>query len=176
MKKILLTSTFALLVCGALAAQAPAPASQAPASPPATAQPPRDAAPPTQAPAPRAAAKADSITVEGCIQRSAQAPSATPGATGTAGASGSSFVLANAMKPTGTSGAAGASAAPVAPTYRLDAEDSKLTPHVGHKVEITGTLDTASSTPPAGGGASAMASAPKLKVDNVKMIAASCTP
>jgi hypothetical protein len=66
-------------------------------------------------------------------------------------------------------------------TYRLDADDSKLTPHVGHKVEITGTLDSASSsaasTSPAGSSSTASAaSGPKLKVDNVKMIATSCTP
>jgi hypothetical protein len=66
-------------------------------------------------------------------------------------------------------------------TYRLDGDESKLSPHVGHKVEITGTLDSASSsatsTSPAGSSSTATASTgPKLKVDNVKMIATSCTP
>jgi hypothetical protein len=128
---------------------------------------PQTAAPPQTAP--RAAAKADTITVEGCIQRSASA-TATSGATGTAGsaASETGFMLMSAAKPAGTSGSS-ASSAPIASSYRLDAADSKLSPHVGHKVEISGTLDSASS------GASA-AAAPKLKVDNVKMIAATCTP
>jgi hypothetical protein len=43
-----------------------------------------------------------------------------------------------------------------------------LTAHVGHKVEITGTLDAK----PAPGDAAAPS---KLKVTSVKMIAASCT-
>jgi hypothetical protein len=71
-------------------------------------------------------------------------------------------MLTSASKPAGST-----SAAPVASSYQLDAADSKLTPHVGHKVEITGTLDQASAAPGA---------PPKLKVDNVKMIAANCTP
>jgi hypothetical protein len=80
----------------------------------------------------------------------------------------SAFILANVMKPDG-----GAASAPVASSYRLDAADSKLSPHVGHKVEVSGTLDT--SAPPSAAAGSAPA-APKLKVDNVRMIAASCTP
>jgi hypothetical protein len=63
--------------------------------------------------------------------------------------------------------------------YRLDASDAKLAPHVGHKVEITGTLDSASasssaSTPPPTATASGSSNAPKLKVDDVKMVAATC--
>jgi hypothetical protein len=30
--------------------------------------------------------------------------------------------------------------------YRLDADIPKLNPHVGHKVEVSGTLDAASAT------------------------------
>jgi hypothetical protein len=57
-------------------------------------------------------------------------------------------------------------------TYRLDADASKLTAHVGHKVEITGTLDKSSS---ASSSPSSSASEPQLKVETVKMIAASCS-
>lgn len=189
MRKTILTGAFAFLACAALVtAQAQTPASQAPSAPPAAA-PAAPQNPDSPAPAPRAqqppassASAANSITVEGCIQRSAMAPSATPGATGTAGTAGSAaagFTLANAMKASGST-----SSAAIASTYRLDADAAKLTPHVGHKVEITGTLDT--SAPPAptatagatpgGATASASAAAPRLKVDNVKMLAASCTP
>ena len=173
MSKIFLASTFATLLCASLAAQATQTPSPSPSSPAVSQQPAGGGAPQTTAPpqtAPRAAAKADTITVEGCIQRSASA-TATSGATGTAGsaASEAGFMLMSAAKPAGTSGSS-ASSAPIASSYRLDAADSKLSPHVGHKVEISGTLDSASS-----GGASA-AAAPKLKVDNVKMIAATCTP
>jgi hypothetical protein len=93
------------------------------------------------------------------------------------------FVLANAMKPAASAAAspaasgapaAAASSAAIASSYRLDADDSKLTPHVGHKVEITGTIDSSSSS---GASSSPSASAvPKLKVDSVKMVAASCAP
>ena len=84
------------------------------------------------------------------------------------------FVLKNAMAsssaagtPAGTAGTA-SEATPVANEYRLDADDAKLSPHVGHKVEITGT-----AAKPAGAESSA-ASAPKLKVDTVKMVSATC--
>ncbi len=181
-----LLSTVTMCACaGMFAAHVSAQAGQAPATAAPQAPPPAAAAPQTPPPA-ATAMKADSVTIEGCVQRSpaapTAAPSATPGATGTAGttaASSSMFVLANAMKPAASvappaaSGApaAAASSAAIASSYRLDADDSKLTPHVGHKVEITGTVDSssASSSP----GASAV---PKLKVDSVKMVAASCAP
>jgi len=74
-------------------------------------------------------------------------------------------MLTSAMKPAGAS-----SSTPIASSYRLDAVDSKLSPHVGHKVEISGTLQ-----PPTAAAASSATAAPTLKVDNVKMLAASCT-
>jgi hypothetical protein len=176
MSKIFLASIFATLGCAALAAQATQTPSPAPSTP-ALSQPASGGGAPqtpsaTPAQAPRAAAKADSIVVEGCIQRSASA-AATSGATGTAGSASSEtgFILASAMKPAGTSGSS-ASAAPIASSYRLDAADSKLSPHVGHKVEVSGTVEPAGAS---ASGAGAAAS-PKLKVDNVKMIAATCTP
>lgn len=145
-----------------------------------TASPTQQTASPTP-PAAKAAAPAaaDHITVTGCVER--ESSSATPGATGTSGStspSSSGFVLN--VKPDSaapsSSATAGTSGAPS--SYRLDADDSKLSSHVGHKVEITGTLDKAmsGSTAPAGSTstASASSSAPKLKVDSVKMIAASC--
>jgi hypothetical protein len=106
----------------------------------------------------------------GCLERRA------PGAVGTAGAAGNAdapgFILTKAMKPAGA--AATSSAAPVAPTYRLEADDSKLSGHVGQKVEITGTAvaDRAPAPNASKGGGSDVA---RLKVESVKMIAASCT-
>lgn len=123
---------------------------------------------------------AKNITVTGCLQKAADAVGTT-GSTSTSRASDATFVLKSAtMGATGTSGTAGApSSASTANEYRLDADDAKLTPHVGHKVEIMGTVEqtssTSSVTTPAGQTASASAStAPKLKVDSVKMIAATC--
>jgi hypothetical protein len=73
--------------------------------------------------------------------------------------------MLNIPKPSGAGAAPSASRA--VSSYKLDADDSKLAPHVGHKVEITGSLDQASSSSPS--------SSPRLKVDNVKMIATTCS-
>ena len=135
---------------------------------------------------------ANQITVTGCVQRAPAMPSstATTGTTGAATSSEASFILANAAvsgsasaasstatSPTGTSGSA---AAPT--SYKLDADASKLSAHVGHKVEITGSLDketsrASSSTSSAAGTTTSTSTSmsPKLKVDTVRMIAASCT-
>ena len=64
----------------------------------------------------------------------------------------------------------------MASTYQLDVEDSKLIPHVGHKVEVTGTIskmghmDKDKMSPMA-------ETAPKaatLKVKTVKMLSTTC--
>jgi hypothetical protein len=117
--------------------------------------------PPAQPPA-SAPSSSDKVVVTGCIQRGLQSPVGTTGAAGAASAADASkFILTKA------SPASDATAAPK--TYRLDAEDSQLTAHVNHKVEITGTIDAAAK--PAAGEAAAPA---KLKVASVKMVAASC--
>jgi hypothetical protein len=116
-----------------------------------------------QPPAPASAPpSSDKVVFTGCIQRSIQSPIGTTGAAGAAAAADASkFILTKA------SPASDATATPK--TYRLDADDSQLTAHVNHKVEITGTLDAAAK--PAAGDAAAPA---KLKVASVKMVAASC--
>jgi hypothetical protein len=123
-----------------------------------------------QAPSPARGAQggaSKSITVSGCIQN-APAAKADAGGAG-AGASASSaakFILA--MKPAG--GAAGGGAVGTAGTggtrYQLDGEEKAISPHLNHQVEVTGTLD-----PAAGAGAGA----PTLKVESVKMVAATCS-
>jgi hypothetical protein len=116
---------------------------------------------------------AKTITVSGCIQRATAAPTGTSGTTSATQPAGETkFVLTNAAAgTTGTSGTA-PSAAAVASEYRLDADDAKLTPHVGHKVEISGTVErpSAGTQPPA----ASAANAPKLKVDSVKMVSSTC--
>lgn len=115
-----------------------------------------------------------SVTVSGCIQRVAETPAGTSGAVGASrSASDVKFVLAKAaMTPPAAAGSSTPSTA-VASEYRLDWEDAKLTPHVGHKVEITGIIE-----PPAGltqAPAASAANAPKLKVESLKMVAATCS-
>ena len=150
----------------------------------------------TQTPDSSTQAKGKTITVSGCLQRAAET-----GAAGTAGTTGSSaaatkFELTNAMiaggaagsatgAATGTPEAAGTSGrAAAATTYRLDGTDTQLAGHVSHKVEITGTLDDPSAMGSASGTtgtpsetagtAGAKATAPRLKVQSVKMVAATC--
>jgi hypothetical protein len=166
MSKKLLTSLFATCACVALAAQTPAPTtSTTTQSAPAAASQSRDQSP----------SKADSITVAGCVMRNTATPAAS-GAVGTSGSAASSFILSSVTKPADSTDAQPAAGA-IASSYRLEADDSKVSPHVGHKVEITGTVDKAmASTTTAASGASTAASAPVLKVESVKMVAASCTP
>ena len=120
-----------------------------------------------QQPPPAAApSSADKVVVTGCIQQAPQLPVGTSGAAATPDTS--KFILTKA------SPASDATATPK--TYRLDADDSQLTAHVGHKVEITGTLDAAKPAAVAGDPAPPAAASPsKLKVSSVKMIAASCS-
>jgi hypothetical protein len=82
------------------------------------------------------------------------------GATGTAGAAGSSA-------PTESSASNGAGK-----TYRLIANPTALSPHVGKKLELTGTVQDAAAAPSAAAGPEA--SAPALKVESGKVVAASC--
>jgi hypothetical protein len=123
-----------------------------------------------QEPAPRAPVPnpdKDKVVVVGCLQRAAQLPVGTTGAIGDTDVS--KFILMKAPSPSDAQPAAATR------TYRLDADDSLLTTHVGHKVEITGTLESAmSSTVVTGDPAPPAASATKLKVISVKMIAAAC--
>jgi len=126
-----------------------------------------------------ASSSTKSVTVSGCIQRvaDAQSPAGTSGAAGAAGASRSAndvkFVLAKAaLTPTPTAGATTPSTA-VASEYRLDWDEAKLTPHVGHKVEITGMVEPPAAVTQAP--AASAANSPKLKVESIKMVAATCS-
>lgn len=130
------------------------------------------------APAPPSAsqsAAAKKITVTGCVGKAQQAPTGTAGAAGAA-AKETAFVLSDAAmsskETTGAAGAAAPSATAIASEYKLDGADAKLTPHVGHKVEITGTVaeSKGATQPPA----ASAANAPTLKVDDLKMVAPSC--
>jgi hypothetical protein len=168
----------ACLVTASLAAQAPitqAPITPAPITPAPSIQVPSTEAPVT--PAPRAAASATKkITLSGCVARQAEGLSAS------AGAPSMPFTLTNAAAvgasgPVGTAGASTAASATVAKTYRLDAAESTISPHVGHKVEITGTVEdqaASASETASGATASATVTAPKLKAESVKMLAATC--
>ena len=121
------------------------------------------------------------IVVTGCLKAaptmSADAASPT-GTTGTAGTAGTT-----PPPVAGTTGApaeqkfvlTGASATPAdaatAQTYRLIANPTALSDHVGKKLELTGTLDPNSTPDPK----DPSASAPALRVESGKIVAASCS-
>jgi hypothetical protein len=92
------------------------------------------------------------------------------------------FMLTNASAAgagaaVATSGSGAGAAAGAKASYRLDGTESTLTPHVGHKVEITGTVEEQRSASAAAGGAasgSSNAPAAMLKVDSVKMVSTTC--
>jgi hypothetical protein len=165
---------FAAVACAmavTLSAQTPPAggAGQSPSQPPSASQ-------PTQR-----SSDSNTVTVQGCLEKATPGPTGTSGAAaGASSASSAKFVLNNAMAASSSSSpTAGTSGSrPIASSYSLDGDDSKLTPHVGHKVEISGTVESARPSSPSSepGAASSAAGGPKLKVTSVKMIASSCTP
>ena len=134
-----------------------------------------------QQPAPSAQAGGQSrtVTLSGCIQNAPSATASAAGASASASASTAKFVLATKPAAGATGAAVGTSG--TATRYQLDGEDKAISPHLNHQVEITGTVQNsgASSSAGAGGagaaGAAGGASAPTLKVDSVKMVAATCS-
>ena len=144
------------------------------------AQEPQTPQPPAAPQATPATSDSPKITVTGCLKAApsmaGDVTSATP--TGTAGST--------AATPTGTAGTTepatakfvltGASASPAdgaaasAQTYRLIANPTALTEHVGKKLELVGTIDASSTPDPK----DPSATAPALRVESGKIVAASC--
>jgi hypothetical protein len=136
---------------------------------------------------------ANRVTVTGCIERaSTQRPTGTTATTTPAGTAvpDTQFLLANATSATTNPAGSGAataarSTAVTATIYRLDDADvSKVSPHVGHEVTITGTIEDLGRPDPAAAGSagtarpsrasSSGANSPKLKVGSIKMISSNC--
>jgi hypothetical protein len=149
-------------------------------------------------PEPSKSASADKkITVTGCLKEApptspatsetgAASTAGTTGTAGTAGATGTAgtadapkFVLTNAVPSTAdASGAAppsepapGAAKASETQTYRLIANATSLSPHVGKKLELTGTIEEKSPSSSAGAEGSMAA----LRVESGKVVGASCS-
>jgi hypothetical protein len=130
------------------------------------------------------AQQAERMTVTGCVERADQVTQS-----GTFGATIDSldFVLlepkADSSAPQGSrvpTGTSGGTARPEANTtvapkmYRLDGEVETLNAHVGHQVEIRGRLLAADPAPATQAPTDSIASAPTLKVEAVRMLAATC--
>jgi hypothetical protein len=137
-------------------------------------------------------AQAGTMTLTGCVERADQVAPAPVGAAAATTADSQTFVLIKAEAPvasasSGTAGATGTSgtSAPAGTMYRLDGDVSKISPHVGHRVEIMGSFEQpvgttiVGATPDpnnVGAAANPLAAtvAPRLKVDSIKMIADLC--
>jgi hypothetical protein len=146
--------------------------------------------PPT--PQTSAASSEGKVTVTGCLKTAPpDAPAsaaATPPASGANAPGDAKFLLTDATStpaaatdssaaPTQAPQTATPSAAQTGSTYRLIANPSALTPHVGKKLALTGTIEnsSAASTPgtsPASRADSAMLA---LRVESGKIIADTCT-
>ena len=126
--------------------------------------------------------RANAITVNGCMRSADQMAVGTSGSSvaGTSGSrnandSSTKFVLTN-VTSNGSSAETATSAAKAGSPpsgYRLDADASKLAPHVGHQVEISGTIENPGSTSAAAD--DVFSSAPRLKVVSVRTLAATCS-
>jgi len=151
------------------------------------------AQPPAQPPTPQQSAPSSSdkkIVVTGCLKAAPAIPgdtasaanpnptgtagSAAAGATGTSGtAPDAKFILTAAMAAPAdsTSTPSTPSTSSTAQTYRLIANPTALTDHVGKKLELTGTLDPTSTADPK----DPSAAAPALRVQSGKIVAATCS-
>ena len=138
------------------------------------------------------------VTVTGCLKPSPASPdgAVAPGTTGTTGtatapnatdSAAATFVLSDATISPAASGAAttesaaaagttsGSGSKPPAQTYRLVANPAALSPHVGKKLELTGTIvDKSTSSSSASAEQDPSGSGPILKVEVGKVLAASC--
>jgi len=143
----------------------------------------------------------DTVKVTGCLQADT--------GSGSASTTSGSYVLSNAMMGTGSTSTTGSTAGTTTPppasstagttgttgttasdaahnmnmSYVLDGHDSELKNHVGHRIEVTGTIEgqdrsgssSATSTTTSGSASSRMAGGDRLKVSSVRMIAADCS-
>ena len=156
-----------LATTGALMAQSPSPSNSSAPQTPSSATPSA-----TQAAVPQTPS-ANKVTVTGCLR---EAPAGATGTSGSASAAGATdaagkpaspegkYILAEAVPSSPASGTPTSTSKPQ--TYRLIANDSALTPHVGKKLELTGTLE--------GKDASA-SSDPQLRVESGNVLAGDCS-
>ena len=171
MRHILSAALMASFAVG-VAAQQPATQGQQPATPsdrPAI-QGERPTTTPGQQPTTRAESPASTqaarTTIAGCIQTAPPSPVA---AGAPAAPAASKFELANAKGVSGGGAVGTTGAAPTSMRYRLEGDEKTISAHLNHQVEITGTVSPATA-----GAAGATAATPMLKVESVKMVAATC--
>ena len=171
MRNIISAGTCSAIIAAAtisIMAQAPSPQTTAPQPQTAT-QPPQTAT---------NASSEKRVTVTGCLKPAPAATDTASAATGTAGTTGTTGAAAAAGATDADSAKFVLADAALSPsseastqTYRLIANMTALAPHVGKKLELTGTLvdESAAASTTASSG-----SGPVLKVEAGKVLAASC--
>lgn len=159
-------AAFVVAATAGVAAQTSPPSQNSPEPTP----PPTTQAPATSAPQ---SSEGSRITVAGCLEAAPSGPVGTSGsaapapsaATAAAPAEATSgqakLVLAKAVP---SPAAADASNSATPRTYRLIANEASLNPHIGKKVELSGTVEDSSAE-----------SGPTLRVEAGKVVAAACT-
>ena len=139
--------------------------------------PPTDAASPPGVqkaePPPSAQTKAGTVTMTGCIQ-DVPAPGNPAGAAADSNAavSAKTFYLNNTKMAAdaGRDRPAVGTAGLAATGYRLDGDNSLITPHLNHQVQVVGMIQQSDASP------GSAAAGPTLKVESVTMVAAKCEP
>src|SRR5262249_6952690 len=148
---------------------------------------------PPKTPAPAPQPSADSIIVTGCLRSASSGPdvAGTAGTTGTAGSTATGtagtagdpsqqkFVLTDATRGAAADASSASTATPDSTTreakkdtYRLIANPTALSQHVGKKLELTGTLEQPNASQDTTSGP--FAGRPTLRVTSGKIVGASC--
>ncbi len=99
-----------------------------------------------QAPSSSAPQASKQLTFSGCIEKAPVESGANPAAPAGAAETETKFILTNAS-PAGTGTVGTGGGAKPATKYRLEVDDAKISPHVGHKVEVTGTVEEQPTSP-----------------------------
>lgn len=119
---------------------------------------------------------ASKVTAIGCVAHgNTQAPTGT-GATGSRIASDTKFVLTIPIVGT-TAAVNGTDPTASNVRYRLqDTDEVKVSAHVGHKVEITGTVETSAASEERQSTQVTQPIPPMLRVESIKEISTLCVP
>jgi hypothetical protein len=119
------------------------------------------------------APKAGAITVTGCLAPDTGAAGSATGTAGTSGTKSEGYILKNV---TASPAGAAASASPTASEYVLTGGNkADLKKYENSKVEIKGRVEDSKAPKSPASGAAAGPESPRLHVDSVKQIAASCS-
>ena len=116
----------------------------------------------------QAATSTQKVTATGCVERADQVASSA----NTVGTTTDSlhFVLITPVSARGTRGSSSSGDPAALKGYRLEGTVDLLNPHVGHRVEVTGTI----TAPAVSSGTGSSFSGPLMQVQTIKMLSETC--